>query len=300
MRKFLFLCVVALAFAGCGDDDNVWQPNSGGGNRPVRASKLISKIIVSGDTGYEEEVPLEFGYDDDNRLVRIHAEYSRRDRAGVATYSTQVKINHGKSTAVCEIVKTKDGMEFPDKSRKVIVLDDYGRAVSGDYVDYDYDIDGVYSSTEAQFELKYDRSGRLVSSATNFLSESGDRESLENTLTWKNNNLMEVKRNNSGKELADKAYYSDILNKANLDLNWLCYAHNRGFSVAAGDPENYFMLMGYFGKTSRNMPEMIVGQEASKNSRAFYSYETDKEGYVTSINVEKGNDLVTYRILYSK
>ena len=300
MRKLFFLVAAVCCFAACGDDDNVWTGSSGGGNQPVHASKLISQILVSGDTAYEEPVPILFSYDKDNRLVRIYAEMLRQDKEGVREYTATVNINHGKSTAVCEIVKTRDGEEFPDKSRKVIVLDEYGRALSGDYVDYKYDPAGAYTNTQAQFELSYDRSERLYCGTINYLGEGGNREDLATQFVWKGSNLMEVKRNNSGKELSDKAYYSDVLNKSNLDLNWLCYAHNAGFSAISGDCDNLFVLLGYCGKRSRNMPEMIVGQEASKNSRAFYSYETDKEGYVTSINVEKGNDLVTYRILYSK
>ncbi len=300
MRKFLLLVITAVAFVACGDDDNVWSDNSGGGNRPVHASKLISRIIASGDTSCEGEVTINFTYDKQNRPETIACEMNRKEEDRVSICKTDIRINHGRSMARCEIKKYRDGHEFPDKSHKVVVLDDSGRAVSGDYTNFDFDGEGKYVRSEGQFELTYDRAGRLSRSSVNHLKSDNGFDALENRMTWRGNNLTEISYRANGTDHTDKAYYSDVLNKANLDLNWLCYAHNRGFANLTGDSENLFFLIGYCGKSSRNLPEMIVSQDSSKDHRCFYTYELDKEGYVSMIRVEKGNDEIIYRISYTK
>lgn len=292
MKKYLFLAFALVALVACGGDDNPWQDNPGGGNRPVHASKYVSKIIISGDIPYDDEVSIDFVYDKDNRPEQITFSGVRGDVPCIA----EIRVNHGRNMARCEIRKFRDGNEYSDKSHKVIVLDNFGRAVSGDYIDFDFDSEGKYVREEAQFELAYDRAGRLTRSKVSLLGG----HTSENLMTWHGNNLTSISYRENGADHVDKAYYSDVLNKSNLDLNWLCYIRNRGFHMLTGDPDNLFFLLGYCGKSSRNLPEMIIDAGDSKTSRSFLTYEVDKEGYATRIRIEQGNDMIDCRILYTK
>lgn len=82
-----------------------------------------------------------------------------------------------------EITTAVDGVVQTAKPSGNIVLEN-GRAVSGEYIDYDEKDPGVFSKSVATYKLAYDNDGRLVKSSLTEIGANGNGKSTtDETIT---------------------------------------------------------------------------------------------------------------------
>ena len=248
--------------------------------------KMITKIECT--NYYQKEFEgvnlIEISYDNQGRVAKM-VETHEDDCDGMPTPTIKTvstcAISYGNNSVAYKITQTENGASTEHIDSGSITLDANGRAVSGSLIDY-YEKDNSYS--QANYTLTYDSDGYLKD------SRSADEQSIlsEEKLTWTNGNPTEVWwGETNGKQLIDKATYGNVPNNANLDLNWLFALDSEGFDFAAADPKKIFSALGYVGKRSKNMAELLFdaheNQEDPSQADHKYEYEVDKDGYVTTI-----------------
>ena len=148
------------------------------------------------------------------------------------------------------------------------MLDEAGRVASGEYF-YTYEKNGEWITGRYNYQLAYDTEGYLIG------CESSTSEPGVSHITWENGNPVQVlwgAENN----LIDRATYGDVLNRANIDLNWLCVLTSEGWDYSVGDPNKFFALAGLVGKRATHMVSTISESGAGPEPRlSKYNYILD-------------------------
>ena len=121
----------------------------------------------------------------------------------------------------------------------------------------DYEYKDKVEEYTFTYSLEYNADGYLERSV-----RVEDSDSEEERLTWSNGNLVSVwwgdGYGTSNPDAIDRAQYGSVLNRTNLDLNWIIALNSEGFDFATGDTNKMFSMLGYTGKRSTNMVEKII------------------------------------------
>lgn len=244
---------------------------------------------------------IEFFYDEQGRLVKMVEEsdddavdvnpmpddstrYTRRKmlrssrRRGVAasdsvTYDLDRNIfnfAYGRGEIAYENVSIKDGEELPYNNGRA-TLDNNGRVTSGSVTYYEeYGDSGRVEwvpGTTSYYRLSYDSLGQLT-------RVNSDRYGIK-TLIWTDGNLTACTWGDSA-NLVDKAYYGNLANNLNVDINFYALLSKAEcFFFATGDPHNFFALLGLTGTRTKNMVERVVQNYAPYSE---YEFEYVVEG----------------------
>lgn len=274
------------------------------------SDKLIMKIEIDNytDSGkFDGTDVCEFTYDTQKRLTKMVGTTADDTSTGgkITTISTTVFTYDNKEVSY-ECTDVENGVTSPYKPSYSIILDVNGRALSGTGRDYEYK-DEVKEYT-CTYTLEYNSDGYLERS----VRIEDNHFTAEERLTWVDGNLVSVWWGDSkNPNVIDRAQYGNVLNKTNLDLNWVVALDTEGFDFATGDENRLFPMLGYMGKRSTNMAEKImpwVGSSTRKDSKIEYT--TDNEGFPTSITKYYNSTMLNeqptwvkenvYRITYDK
>lgn len=277
----------------------------------VSTDKLITKIeidnyIYTGE--FDGTDVVDFTYDDQKRLTRmvVTEEDETSEGEKITTVSTIV-FTYDNDKVSYEQTDVEDGVTSPYKPTGSITLDENCRAVSGTGRDYEYK-DKVEEYTFT-YSLEYNAYGYLERSV-----RVEDSDSEEERLIWSNGNLVSVwwgdGYGTSNPDAIDRAQYGSVLNKTNLDLNWIIALNSEGFDFATGDTNKMFPMLGYTGKRSTNMVEKIIAWTGASKETSKYVYTTNDDAFPVSIteyyNVAMPNEQTDwvkesrYRITYNK
>lgn len=209
----------------------------------------------------EESSVFDFFYDETGRLSQIVSE-------GVNEVRTMT-LAYGEGEVSYTVVLTENGVEDPHGDKGTATLDEAGRVASGEYF-YTYEKNGEWISGSFTYQLAYDADGYLVKTVS---SENG-----ESRISWKNGNPTQVLwgTTGDGKDVIDYATYGEVLNRANIDLNWLCVLTSEGWDYSVGDPNKFFALAGLVGKRATHMVSTISESGAGPTPRlSKYNYVLD-------------------------
>ena len=248
-------------------------PQPAGGKKVVRME--VEYFYFTGSTALPESKPVyEFRYDEQGRLSNIVSDYVSSEGT---TIVHSLDITYGDGTVVYDVVYSDNGVVTPEKDKGTATLDAEGRVVSGIY-EYTYNdkgdelIEGSFT-----YDLSYDADGYLVKTVS---SENG-----ESRITWSGGNPVQVwwGTTGDGKDMIDYASYGDVLNQANLDLNWLCALSSEGWDFATGDSSKIFNLLGLVGKRSTHMAKSLSTYNGAGLTEQVYAYELDADGLPTKI-----------------
>lgn len=272
-------------------------PPDGGGS----AGRLITRIrqdnyyLNGSKPDLDGTETFDFSYDAAGRVTQIvHTEVD--DTSGIPgtgsiTTVTTTAITYGDKSVAYVVSSTENGVESPYKPTGSIVLDDKGRAVSGEYKDYEFKGD-VYEY-QRSYSLYYDADSRLVRSVFREEDQTGGTE--EGRLTWENGNPVRVwwGTNMSGADIIDRAQYGTVANTTVLDLNWLLVLDTEGFDFAAGDPAKIFAALGYTGVRSATLAKTV--SESEYIGRDVYKYVYDLNGDGLPVTVTRTISNESYR-----
>lgn len=208
----------------------------------------------------EETSAFDFFYDEMGRLSQIVSNGVNEVRSMTLTY--------GEGEVSYTVVLTENGVEDPHGDKGTAMLDEAGRVASGEYF-YTYEKNGEWITGRYNYQLAYDTEGYLIG------CESSTSEPGVSHITWENGNPVQVlwgAENN----LIDRATYGDVLNRANIDLNWLCVLTSEGWDYSVGDPNKFFALAGLVGKRATHMVSTISESGAGPTPRlSKYNYILD-------------------------
>lgn len=237
------------------------QPQEPASDVP-RVSRLETAYFYydNGTIVPEETSAFDFFYDETGRLSQIVSNGVDEVRAMTLTY--------GQGEVSYAVVLTENGVEDPHSDKGTATLDEAGRVASGEYF-YTYEKNGEWISGTLTYQLAYDAEGYLVE------CESSTSEQGVSHITWEGGNPVQVlwgAENN----LIDKATYGEVLNRANIDLNWLCVLTSEGWDYSVGDPNKFFALAGLVGKRATHMVSTISESGAGPTPRlSKYNYILD-------------------------
>lgn len=287
MKKNFLLMMAALGaatvFTSCSDDDDDNNGNGNGagngGSGVTVLSKKVSKIVSKNEDGKVSDTYF-FSYDSEGKLSKI-----------IDQYGTSEAEQNEKSITYSEnkIVISKDTKE------SVIHLKD-GKAVS--YAEQD----GSNWKYDYTFSYSGNYLSEMVSTESQLVNGVWTKGSTDTyTYTVKDGNLSAVKNVWKGEHENGTTditvTYGKVANNANIDLGYLCYET---------EGEDLLMLC-VLGNRYQNLPSSMSSQDEDGWSyRVTFTYETDKEGYVTKItivSVESGEgqtytDTDIYEIVY--
>lgn len=208
----------------------------------------------------EETSAFDFFYDETGRLSQIVSKGVNEVRTMTLTY--------GEGEVSYTVVLTENGVEDPHGDKGMATLDEAGRVASGEYF-YVYEKNGEWITGRYNYQLAYDTEGYLVG------CESSSSELGASHITWENGNPVQVLWGTEN-NLIDKATYGDVLNRANIDLNWLCVLTSEGWDYSVGDPNKFFALAGLVGKRATHMVSTISESGAGPAPRlSKYNYILD-------------------------
>ena len=277
----------------------------------VSTDKLITKIeidnyIYTGE--FDGTDVVDFTYDDQKRLTRmvVTEEDETSEGEKITTVSTIV-FTYDNDKVSYEQTDVEDGVTSPYKPTGSITLDENCRAVSG--TGRDYECKDKVEEYTFTYSLEYNAYGYLERSV-----RVEDSDSEEERLIWSNGNLVSVwwgdGYGTSNPDAIDRAQYGSVLNKTNLDLNWIIALNSEGFDFATGDTNKMFPMLGYTGKRSTNMVEKIIAWTGASKETSKYVYTTNDDAFPVSIteyyNVAMPNEQTDwvkesrYRITYNK
>lgn len=211
------------------------------------AQKVISKInYIHTNENHSYNFDYNFIYDDKCRLTKIEV---KDNTSKLTHYGT---ITYEDNKVVCELVDE-------ESSISVANLNDKGYVVSGTY---------TKPTGKDEFVVTY----------TNDYLNSVTKNGIKELFIWKNGNLETLAHESKYAKYTSHAIYNDeILNKANLDLNWFIY-NDEFLSLV---DETFFDILELYGKRSKNMVKTnYLLSDEHEDSRAEYTYVTDDEGYV--------------------
>ncbi len=277
MKKFYFalmalFCATAL-FTGCSDDDDDEKGNgqgSGNGSGVEILSKKIVKIISHNETESEKFITL-FQYDANNRLSKM----TEIEEDGTEKEVTDIIYEDNKITITTTSTENKSVIQLRD-----------GKAVSyieyweGDRIDFVYNYSGKYLSN---YTAKYFRE-----------RNSWREEGVANVVyTVKDANLEEMSYvytshydEDANEKVSNKFELGVLDNNTNLNL----------YSFILDD--NTF-LFDVVGDRFKKLPVKIISTDEGKEDITTYTYEVDKDGYITKIIEKMDNeDGYTFEITY--
>lgn len=251
----------AVLFTGCSDDDDKDNKGNGAGNGGSGVTvlpKRVAKIQCSDETGKVEDTYL-FHYDSEGRVIKIIDQYA----SGINETEKTITYNGNKITI------TED-----QEQESVITLKD-GKAVSYtelDGNDWKYEYTFSYSDgylSKVQIEEMNLRNGVWTKYSDG-----------EDTYTVKDGNLVSVKsvwKDEKEQDITDvTCTYGTIANNANIDLGYICY------DMDNEDP----MMLCVLGKRYKNLPASLSSKDEDNwTYNVTFTYEVDKEGYVTVIKM---------------
>ncbi|MDR3235830.1 MAG: DUF4595 domain-containing protein [Prevotellaceae bacterium] len=240
----------AVFLAGCNPDDPAEVAVGNGNGEDTAVVKLASRI----DVGYHDSEVYaaavgghEFEYDSLRRVVKWRITYVQYDSPFVLTLTYP-------TSGTVEINGSGNGATV----RFIYKLDGDGNVVSMNNT-------GYYHWTYGDgYLVKYEYAEGVQLSDTDY--------------TWENGNLTAIKRtyydggsHSEGQQTAALEYGAMLNKPCGVDLLWLI--------VGANDP-----IEGWFGKSSKNLPEKIIVEDAV--NPIVYRYETDGDGYVEKVYVK--------------
>lgn len=275
MRKFYFIlmalfCATAL-FTGCSDDDDDKKGNgqgAGNGGSGVEVlSRKIARMVVSYSDEDHDNTFL-FAYDTKGRLSKITEIYGSNSSGDVTDFT------YGDD----KITITADG----NKEASVIQLKD-GRAAS--FVEYD--------GTNYRLEYTYSYAGKYLSKAickdfVKFNSEWKEDGSGISTFTVKDGNLVSLNYvytyEGGTEENESTLEMSNVNNNTNIDLYGMIMDEKVFLLCVAGD------------RYQKLPAKVTTKEEGGKDNVTVYSYEVDKEGYITKFTMTEADG---YKMVYT-
>lgn len=277
--------VITILVEQKGTKEDGTLPDGASSGRLISRIRQDNYFLNGSKVDFDGTQTYDFTYDADGRVMQIVQtevdETSGIPGMGSVTTVTTVAITYGDKSVAYEISSTENGVASPYKPSGSIVLDQKGRAVSGEYKNYEFK-DDVYEY-RSSYTLYYDAQGRLVRTVIREEDQTGGTEELR--LTWENGNPVQVwwGSTQGGADIIDKARYGSVPNNANLDLNWMLALDTEGFAFAGGDPAQIFAALGYVGVRSVMMAQTVSESEYIGHNVYKYVYNTDSEGLPVSV-----------------
>lgn len=277
--------VITILVEQKGTKEDGTLPDGASSGRLISRIRQDNYFLNGSKVDFDGTEIYDFTYDAAGRVTQIVQtevdETSGIPGMGSVTTVTTAMITYGDKSVAYEISSTEDGVASPYKPTGSIVLDDKGRAVSGEYKNYEFK-DDVYEY-RSSYTLYYDAQGRLVRTVIREEDQTGGTEELR--LTWENGNPVQVwwGSTQGGADIIDKARYGSVPNNANLDLNWMLALDTEGFAFAGGDPAQIFAALGYVGVRSVMMAQTVSESEYIGHNVYKYVYNTDSEGLPVSV-----------------
>lgn len=281
MRKFYFILTVlfcAALFTSCTDDDKDDEGGNGqggenGGSGVVILPKKVKEIVLT-DCGREEET-WHYTYDDKDRVSTITTTY-RDNPSGIVkkiTY-TDSKITIAQENNEPMEIKLENGLAVS----------------SSEYEGVNYNTQGTYIYSDnylSKFIKKVvnvdvnDNSWKeYLTDSSTFVVTNGNLESVDYYYYFdedeKEKGIMTFEINN------------DRDNNSNLNLYGLVI-------------DEEVILLGLTGNRFKKMPSKVIYKEEIENKtyEVNYSYKVDKEGYITEMTEDRGDEQVfVYTITY--
>lgn len=281
MRKFYFILTVlfcAALFTSCTDDDKDDEGGNGqggenGGSGVVILPKKVTKIILT-ESGSEEET-WHYTYDDKDRVSTITTTY-RGNPSGIVkkiTY-TDSKITIAQENNEPMEIKLENGLAVS----------------SSEYEGVNYNTQGTYSYSDNYLSkfikkvVNVDVNDNLwkeyLTDSSTFVVTNGNLESVDYYYYFdedeKEKGIMTFEINN------------DRDNNLCLDL----------YGLVIGED---VILLGLTGNRYKKMPSKVIYKEEIENKtyEVNYSYKVDKEGYITEMTEDRGDEQVfVYTITY--
>lgn len=257
------------------------------GNLPdgpiINKSKLIKKITCT-ESDYPNDIYIcEFTYDDKGRVTNISDSY----RYNSTTHKTTCSFTYlGNKVSYI----THNGYEGEGEAGGgEIILNEKGYAVSGNFYDIHDNKKDEWNSS-----WTYAPNGYLTRYA---------QDDFTIDFKWENKNLSLLEDKNSS-ENERFTYDTNIKNKANIDYNYLIIAFLSGTSenlpLASGDDWGFTGMFGYLGKRSENVVSHMQTNHDHELENSYFTYETDKDGYIIKATVKETTNNTTIKIEYTK
>lgn len=264
------------------------------GNLPdgpiINKSKLIKKITCTGSRSYSSDIDMdiyEFTYDDKGRVTNISSPDRHDSSTDKTTYSFTYLDNK-----VSYIGHNGNEEEIGGGE---IILNEKGYAVSGNFYDFnDKEI------IEWNSSWTYASNGYLTQCA---------QDDFTIDFKWENKNLSLLEDKNSSETHYERfTYDTNIKNKANIDYNYLIIAFlsvtSENLPLASGDDWGFTGMLGYLGKRSENVVSQIQDNHDydydHELENIYFTYETDKDGYIIKATVKETTYTKTIKIEYTK
>lgn len=218
-------------------------------------------------SSFDGKKKYDFTYDENKRLTQIiSTEENESSNGSYIREINTMNITYSENKVSYEITKTENGIEVPYKNNGSVMLDSNGRAISGEYTDYEFD-DTPY---HVEYTLSYNENGELEKSILN----DGSEEVEEELLTWTEGNPTKVWWGTADRDMSDWAEYDlAIPNQTNIDLNWIITLCTEGWEFANGDPNNIFSITGLTGKRPLNMVSKTLSSESEDDIVYLYEYQ---------------------------
>lgn len=296
MKKLLLLMLSAFVMFACTNDNNAGKDDNGKdpvepGKPDPSEMKYVSKITVThNDDGESVSNQIIFGYDAENRVVKMDLGSGEAQDAAVVKYET------GKVTTLMSGYSQdeglmEDGVLIPGK--KVRWTETMTATLNADgYMESAEMISTAEGEADKKSSFTNIYDGGYLKKITAI--EQGD-EPYVSSCIWGTGNMISI-ADGKGDARSTATYDTKNLNnpKCNLDLNWSIY-HDEFFSELE---VTVFDVLGYCGKRSANM----VSSTKNKNEDYTYQYTYDAAGFVTKIvtNNVKENKLVQTMVVEYK
>lgn len=264
-------------------------------NRIVRIDRTADGVLQN---------RCEFAYDETGRVTEIR--YSECEKSETFNYFITTKITHGEKTVTYESSYTADYAQFVYKPTGSITLDKNGRAISGQYTEFDEKDEQPWSAT---YDLSYNEAGYLIKTVCKETYGS-DEQTIDSETVWTDGNpTLTNWSDGTSERWVDKATYSTVANSTNIDLNWFCMLNTDGWNYTAGDPKKFFAILGYTGERSQYLAQKVTTgsiKETGVSAEYTFTCRTDAEGRITEIaetyRYDDGNvsDNAEYTIHYAE
>lgn len=281
MRKFYFILTVlfcAALFTSCTDDDKDDQGGNGqggenGGSGVVILPKKVKEIVLT-ECGSEEET-WHYTYDDKDRVSTITTTY-RDNPSGIVkkiTY-TDSKITIAQENNEPMEIKLENGLAVSSSEYEGVNYNTQGTYIYSDNYLSKFIKKVVNVNVNDNLWKEY-----LTDSST-FVVTNGNLESVDYYYYFdedeKEKGIMTFEINN------------DRDNNLSLDLYGLVI-------------DEEVILLGLTGNRFKKMPSKVIYKEEIENKtyEVNYSYKVDKEGYITEMTEDRGDEQVfVYTITY--
>ena len=305
------------------------NPNDTGGDSNA---KLVSKITVVNSDYKRNDTEIRLQYDNKNRPVRfVTLYYSANDNeAGDNSeidyeYSGDVEVAFKYTDNAVSFTLTDseidNGVTDIDVITGIYNLNSRGYIVSGNTVQEP--TSSHSDKVEAALSLNYNNNNYLTKiSATEKYTDSDDKITTNKksyVLAWTNNNLTKVTYSGDYSEGGvDSSWgpynttftYGTIINKANIDLNWIAYSSEWAATMSMEG----LGIAGFYGNRNNNLiasetADTYENPESNIKDIHTHDWTLDGEGYpvklVTTSNTvgwegTTNTNTTTYTIEYNR